>query len=71
MASWSKVLPNAAHSTQGLVQENQTRLLVPGMVTPPPQIAMGPGQRDPETFSSPFILSKLVHVITRPANATL
>lgn len=67
MASGSKVLPNGAHSTQGLAQENQTRVLVPGMVTPPAQIAMGPGQRDPETFSSPFILSKLVLVITRPA----
>lgn len=52
MASGSNILPNGAHSTQGLVQANQTRLLVPGIVTPPAQIATGPGQRDPETFFS-------------------
>lgn len=42
MAAGSKVLPNGAHSTQGLVQENQARPLVPGMVPP---TAKGPVQR--------------------------
>lgn len=64
MAAGSKVLPNGAHSTQGLVQENQARPLVPGMVPP---TAKGPVQR----LFLLSVLCKLVLVTPRPASLQL